>query len=321
MKRNGLGVLVAGVVLLGAARPARAHHSFAAVFDANQPVTVQGVVAEVRLENPHSWFFIDVKGASGKVERWGFEASTPTSLLRSGVKPGFIKTGDTVTTGISRQDASQNAGARGDRASRWAGVRRRPHVWWTMISCGNFVVQAFRPAVRGGLKFRTTSARSPRGMKPRATSGADNDARVNRFDRDECGRHRDHVVGSVANSRAQTCCSRDNVGRPGAPHGGRPSGSVWRVVAWSRSSNPAAGQFSGSGSAGPDATAAVAPAAHVSGRHRLPASISHGRRRRPERSATRTTRRCGACQLPLARSTSVCTASASWDRSFKRRNS
>ena len=82
------------------------------MFDASQPVTVQGVVAEVRLENPHSWFFIDVKSASGKVERWGFEASTPTSLLRSGVKPGFIKTGDTVTIkGYHARDASQNAGA------------------------------------------------------------------------------------------------------------------------------------------------------------------------------------------------------------------
>jgi hypothetical protein len=112
MKRSALAVLMSGVLLLVAAPPARAHHSFAAVFDANQPVTVQGVIAEVRLENPHSWFFIDVKNPSGKVERWGFEASTPTSLLRSGVKPGFIKTGDNVTIkGYHARDASQNAGA------------------------------------------------------------------------------------------------------------------------------------------------------------------------------------------------------------------
>jgi hypothetical protein len=112
MQRNGLAGVMAGVVLLAAAVPVWAHHSFAAVFDASQPVTVQGVVAEVRLENPHSWFFIDVKSTSGKVERWGFEASTPTSLLRSGVKPGFIKTGDTVTIkGYHARDASQNAGA------------------------------------------------------------------------------------------------------------------------------------------------------------------------------------------------------------------
>jgi hypothetical protein len=112
MEGRRFSVLVAGVVLLASASPARAHHSFSAAFDANQPVTVHGVITEVRLENPHSWFFIDVKDASGKLEKWSFEASTPTSLIRSGVKPGFIKSGDEVTIkGYHARDASQNAGA------------------------------------------------------------------------------------------------------------------------------------------------------------------------------------------------------------------
>ena len=80
MARNGFGVLVASVAVLAAATSARAHHSFAAAFDAAQPVTVHGIVAEVRLENPHSWFFINVKDASGKVERWG---SRPVRRPRS----------------------------------------------------------------------------------------------------------------------------------------------------------------------------------------------------------------------------------------------
>lgn len=112
MQRRSFGVLAAGVALLAAALPARAHHSFAAVFDANQPVTVRGLITEVRLENPHSWFFLDVKDANGKVEKWSFEGSTPTSLIRSGLKPGTIKVGDEVTVkGYHARDASQNAGA------------------------------------------------------------------------------------------------------------------------------------------------------------------------------------------------------------------
>ena len=112
MKCRFLGVLTAGIWIVAAGASALAHHSFAAVFDANQPITVQGVITEVRLENPHSWFFLDAKDASGKVEKWSFEASTPTSLIRSGIKPGFVKPGDAVTIkGWHARDASQNAGA------------------------------------------------------------------------------------------------------------------------------------------------------------------------------------------------------------------
>lgn len=111
MVRKGFGAVAAGVVLLAAA-PASSHHSFAAAFDANQPITVRGVITEVRLTNPHSWFFLDVKDPTGKVEKWSFEASTPTSLIRSGVKPGFVKPGDEVTIkGFHTHDASQNVGA------------------------------------------------------------------------------------------------------------------------------------------------------------------------------------------------------------------
>jgi hypothetical protein len=110
MARRSLAVL-GFVVLLGTSF-ARAHHSFAAEFDANQPITIQGVITQVRLENPHSWFFMDVTDASGKVSKWSFEASTPTSLIRSGVKPGFIKAGDQVTIkGYHARDAAQNVGA------------------------------------------------------------------------------------------------------------------------------------------------------------------------------------------------------------------
>ena len=113
MSRTVIGVLAAACVgVLAGAMPVWAHHSFAAVFDADKSVTVHGVITEIRLENPHSWFFLEVTDASGKVVKWGFEGSTPTSLIRSGFKPNTLKIGDEVTVkGSHARDASKNEGA------------------------------------------------------------------------------------------------------------------------------------------------------------------------------------------------------------------
>lgn len=92
--------------------PASAHHSFAAAFDANALITVQGVITQAKLANPHSWIYLDVKDANGNVVQWGFEAQTPTALIRSGVKPEVFKVGSTVTIrGCHARDTTKNEGA------------------------------------------------------------------------------------------------------------------------------------------------------------------------------------------------------------------
>lgn len=107
MKKT-LGAL-AGFAAL--ALPVWAHHSFSAAYDLQNAITVKGVIAEVRLRNPHSWFFIDVKDASGKTTRWAFEAGTPSGMLRNGYKKDVIKQGAEVTIkGFRARDMSQNAG-------------------------------------------------------------------------------------------------------------------------------------------------------------------------------------------------------------------
>ena len=111
MKPGVFAVLLSGLVVLGAAVPASAHHSFAAAYDLQQPVTVHGVIANVLLRNPHSWFLIDVKDANGKTEEWAFEAGTPSGMIRNGYKPNIIKAGTEVTIkGFRAKDASQKRG-------------------------------------------------------------------------------------------------------------------------------------------------------------------------------------------------------------------
>ena len=111
MKRPFRTALVWALVALGSATTAWAHHSFAAAFDMNKPVTVQGTIVQVRLENPHSWFFLDVKDPSGKMVRWAFEAGTPSGMVRNGFKPGLIKKGVEVTIkGFHAKDPTQNVG-------------------------------------------------------------------------------------------------------------------------------------------------------------------------------------------------------------------
>jgi len=88
-----------------------AHHSFAAAYNMDQPISVTGKIVNVRLTNPHSFFFLDVEDENGEIVRWSFEAGTPSGMIRNGYSPEVIREGDVVTiSGFHAKDPTKPNG-------------------------------------------------------------------------------------------------------------------------------------------------------------------------------------------------------------------
>ena len=84
-----------------------AHHSFAAEYDANQPITLAGIVARIDLISPHAWLYLDVTGEDGTVTRWNVEMGAPNSLIRRGINKNTVPVGAEVTVdGYRAKDGS-----------------------------------------------------------------------------------------------------------------------------------------------------------------------------------------------------------------------
>ena len=109
-------LIAAGLVLAGmfaVTNTATAHHSFAAEFDRNKPIKLEGVVTKVEWTNPHVWIYLNVKDEAGKVSNWGAELGPPHGLQGSGWRRETLKIGDQITVngsmaknGTNRMNAS-----------------------------------------------------------------------------------------------------------------------------------------------------------------------------------------------------------------------
>ena len=102
------GILIFSFVIAFSIAPAAAHHSFSSEFDADKPIKLTGVITKVEWENPHAWFYIDVKDPAGRVENWGLEMGSPNFLIRAGWGRNTLKLGDSVSVEASRAKSGAN---------------------------------------------------------------------------------------------------------------------------------------------------------------------------------------------------------------------
>ena len=112
MRISCLGV-VAGVALAVVSAPTFAHHSFAAEFDINRPIQLDGVVTKMEFSNPHSWLHIEVTTAAGEKQEWMVEGGAPNALMRNGWNRNSVTPGLKVhVEGFQAKDRSFRASGR-----------------------------------------------------------------------------------------------------------------------------------------------------------------------------------------------------------------
>ncbi len=110
--RSTIGLAV-GLAALLSGRSLSAHHSFAAEYDANRPLTVTGTVVKLEWTNPHARVFVDAKDETGKIVHWDFELGPPNGLMRRGWNRNSLKPGHVVTvTGFHSKTEATVANAR-----------------------------------------------------------------------------------------------------------------------------------------------------------------------------------------------------------------
>ena len=113
-----VSIVFALAALAAVSAPLRAHHSFQAEYNREQPLTLTGKLTKVVLENPHGWVYLDAKNDQGRIINWALEIPAPNVVARNGfdrtIYQTLVNTGEQVTvTAYAAWDGSKHAWAGG----------------------------------------------------------------------------------------------------------------------------------------------------------------------------------------------------------------
>src|SRR5580658_986172 len=97
MRLKLAGFMAGMSLMLLAALPVLAHHSFSAEYDTSKPITLKGKFVKMDWVNPHSWVYFAVTDTDGKTAEWKAETPPPNGLYRSGWRKNMLKDGDEIT--------------------------------------------------------------------------------------------------------------------------------------------------------------------------------------------------------------------------------
>ena len=108
MKNKSLSLALLFAASLTAV-PALSHHSFAAVYDSDKQVTIEGKVVQFQYRNPHSVLHVLAKDESGAEKRYAIEWQGATQLGAAGISAQTVHAGDPViVTGHPGRVAAEN---------------------------------------------------------------------------------------------------------------------------------------------------------------------------------------------------------------------
>src|SRR5688500_8698744 len=111
MKTNMKTLVAAafGSVLALCAAAATAHHS-AAQFDFAQRVTIEGIVKEFNVTNPHTWASVEITDEKRGTRIAEYEGHSASHFYRAGYTRDLVKVGDKIAILIAPRKDGEDGG-------------------------------------------------------------------------------------------------------------------------------------------------------------------------------------------------------------------